>query len=330
MRHIKTITDKDIAGSDELSAAEPRIAVNAVLFDKDENIALSYIGKYDLYTLPGGGVEPSENLKAAVKREVWEEAGCDCEIIGELGYINENRSEHDFTQERFYYLARVVGDKGELHLTDEEISENTTVVWLPLEQALKIILEKQHGNYQHNFIQKRDIAALTEALIWLNIHDVPDYAAFVKIEPINKGWSEDRKYCVETVDGRSMLLRVSDIKKLDHKKAEYNMMERVYNHGVLTSQPLGFGLCNEGKSCYSLSGWLDGEDAEKALPLMTETEQFVFGLKAGETLRKIHAIPAPENAESWSGWFIRKKVQPRIEFYKTNPIKSENGPKTAI
>jgi len=66
-----------------------------LLFDANGHIALSYMGKYDLHTLPGGGVEQGEDLHAAVKREVWEETGCECEIIGELGQIIENRSEHD-------------------------------------------------------------------------------------------------------------------------------------------------------------------------------------------------------------------------------------------
>jgi len=92
----------------------------------------------------------------------------------------------------------------------------------------------------------------------------------------------------------------------------------------LTSEPLGFGLCDDGKSCYSLSGWLDGEDAEKTLPLMSESEQYVIGLKAGQILRKTHTLPAPDNAESWNDWFYRK-VQDRIDFYNSNPIKSEDG-----
>jgi 8-oxo-dGTP diphosphatase len=166
MKHILSITDKDITGSDKLSAAAPRIAVNAVLFDAEGNIALSYMEKYELYTLPGGGVESGEDLRAAVKREILEETGCECEIIGELGRIFENRSEHDFTQERSYYMARVIGEKGALRPTDEEIEENLAVVWVSIEQALKIITGKQHSNYQRNFIQKRDIAALTKALSW--------------------------------------------------------------------------------------------------------------------------------------------------------------------
>ncbi|MDR1688976.1 MAG: NUDIX hydrolase [Clostridiales bacterium] len=164
MKHLLSITDKDITGSHALSAAKPRIAVNAVLFDADGKIAISYMGKYDLHTLPGGGIEPGENLREAVKREVWEETGCECEIVGELGTVFENRAENDFTQKRSYYIAKVIGEKGELHLTDEEISENVTVAWLLIEEALRIISDKRHENYQGLFIQKRDIAVLTEAL----------------------------------------------------------------------------------------------------------------------------------------------------------------------
>lgn len=170
MKHILTITDKDITGSDKLSDAEPRIAVNAVLFDEDGKIALSYMRKIDLHTLPGGGVEPGEDLHSATKREIWEETGCKCRITGEIGRIYENRFEHDFTQERSYYIAQVIGEKGALHLTDEEIEEETTVVWYKPEQALKIIADKEKNSYQQKFIQMRDIAALKEALIWLKLN----------------------------------------------------------------------------------------------------------------------------------------------------------------
>lgn len=174
MRNISTITDQDITGSNKLSSASPRIAVNAVLLDSDGKIALSYVGKYDLHTLPGGGVEQGEDLHAAVKREMWEETGCDCMIIGELGKITENRAEQDFTQERSYFVAKVTGKKGSLHLTDEEIAENTTVVWHAPEDAFKIISEKQHSSYKHKFFQKRDVAVMEQALIWIGNNNVPN------------------------------------------------------------------------------------------------------------------------------------------------------------
>ena len=146
--------------------------------------------------------------------------------------------------------------------------------------------------------------------------DIPGYDTFTKIEPVAKGWSGDKKYCIETAGGRRMLLRVSDISELDNKKAEYGMMERLHSVGVLTPAPLGFGLCGDGKYCYSLSGWLDGEDADKALPRMSEAEQYVLGLKAGETLRKIHALPAPAGIAGWRERYSAV-IDERIEAYRS-------------
>ena len=83
MKHILTITDNVITGSNKLSSALPRIAVNAVLFDSKDNIALCYMSKYELHTLPGGGVESGEDLQMAVKREILEETGCQCVISEE-------------------------------------------------------------------------------------------------------------------------------------------------------------------------------------------------------------------------------------------------------
>jgi 8-oxo-dGTP pyrophosphatase MutT (NUDIX family) len=100
------------------------------------------------------------------------------------------------------------------------------------------------------------------------------------------------------------------------------MMERVYNIGFRTSKPMGFGLCNNGKSCYSLSEWLDGEDAGNAIDLIPETEQYVLGLKAGEVLQKIHTLAPPENTEPWKDFFF-SKVRNKIDFYNSTPMKSD-------
>jgi len=60
------------------------------------------------------------------------------------------------------------------------------------------------------------------------------------------------------------------------------------------------------------------------LPHMSETEQYVLGLKAGETLRKIHTLPAPDDAEPWSIRYFRR-VQERLDFYESYHIKSVKG-----
>lgn len=41
--------------------------------------------------------------------------------------------------------------------------------------------------------------------------DIPNYDTFIKIEPILKGWSSDKKYYVETKDEQRLLLRRSGV-----------------------------------------------------------------------------------------------------------------------
>lgn len=50
--------------------------------------------------------------------------------------------------------------------------------------------------------------------------------SFVTKEPINEGWSSDKKYCVTDEDGARYLLRVSDIAQYDAKQYEFNMMKK--------------------------------------------------------------------------------------------------------
>jgi len=72
--------------------------------------------------------------------------------------------------------------------------------------------------------------------------------------------------------------------------------------------------------------WCAGEDAEVVLPSLTETEQFVLGIKSGEILRLIHSIPAPKEQEEWSSRFNRK-TNNKIEKYKACGIKIDGDDK---
>ncbi len=42
---------------------------------------------------------------------------------------------------------------------------------------------------------------------------------FISKEPITKGWSDDKKYCVTTADGTKYLLRISPPEQYDKKKS---------------------------------------------------------------------------------------------------------------
>lgn len=145
---------------------------------------------------------------------------------------------------------------------------------------------------------------------------------FVTKEPINKGWSSDKKYCVTDENGTRYLLRVSDIAEYDKKQSEFDMMKQVSALGVTICQPIEFGTCDEG--VYSIQSWIDGDDAEEIISAQSDTEQYVYGLEAGRILRKIHTIPAPATQEDWEIRFNRK-MDYKIKKYDDCPIKYENG-----
>jgi aminoglycoside phosphotransferase (APT) family kinase protein len=136
---------------------------------------------------------------------------------------------------------------------------------------------------------------------------------FSKVKPITKGWSGDKKYCATKVDGTKYLLRISPTARYETKKALFELLQKVDGLGVPTCKSVELGTCKDG--VYILQSWIDGEDAEKAIPMLPETEQYVLGLKSGEILRKIHSIPAPETQEEWAAWFNRK-TNNKIQKYR--------------
>ena len=143
---------------------------------------------------------------------------------------------------------------------------------------------------------------------------IPGSDAFTKIKPLKKGWSGDKKYRIETTDGRRLLLRLADVKEYGQKKTEYEMMGRVAACGIPTPAPVDFGVCRRGKKVYTLVTWLEGEDVGSILPSVSEAEQYLLGKKAGALLRGIHAIPVQTDAEDWSVWFGRM-AQEKLDLY---------------
>jgi serine/threonine-protein kinase len=129
--------------------------------------------------------------------------------------------------------------------------------------------------------------------------DIPAYPTFAKIEPINKGWSSDKKYYIETRSGERFLLRMSDIAEYDRKRAEFDMLKRVAELDIPASRPVEFGTCDAGKSVYQRLTWIDGEDAEKVLPTLSEAKQYALGVKAGEILRKMQSLSVVPASSDW-------------------------------
>ncbi len=145
-----------------------RLAARAVLFNQDK-VALLHIKQYDMYKLPGGGVNAQENIEEALKREIKEETGCTVREIKELGVFIEKRDDWKLFQVSFCYWSNMQ-DQGEACLTQEETDEGFSLVWADnLEHALQLIHQNHSDLYDNRYITQRDTAILESALKKINI-----------------------------------------------------------------------------------------------------------------------------------------------------------------
>ncbi len=149
----------------------------------------------------------------------------------------------------------------------------------------------------------------------MDFSDIPDAEHWLKIEFIDKGWSADQKYYIETDDDRKLVIRLADISQYQKKKAEYQAMEIIRKLGIDMSEPIDFGTCADGKMVYILLSWLEGELAEEALPGMDTQKQQNLGITAGKILKRIHSVRAPDGLPDWETRMINK-INTKISQYR--------------
>lgn len=137
-------------------------------------------------------------------------------------------------------------------------------------------------------------------------------------EPINKGWSCDKKYCVTADDGVKYFLRIAPEEESANRAEMFRMMQQLAALDISLCKPVEFGKCDQG--VYIIETWVDGRNAEEVIPNLTNSEKYDFGLEAGRMLKAIHSISAPENQPDWETRF-NEKMDSKIKMYKDCPIK---------
>jgi len=148
---------------------------------------------------------------------------------------------------------------------------------------------------------------------------------FSTVKEISKGMSGDRKYYIETVDGKKLLLRITEASNYETKKKDYDFLLCLNKTSLPVPEAIDFGMCENGKSVYMLLEWMEGEEAEKIVPSMNQEKQYRIGVKSGQILRGIHENSIQRDVER--DWYDRyfEVINPRIEAYKNEGIRFEGA-----
>ncbi|MFC3031139.1 NUDIX hydrolase [Pseudoalteromonas fenneropenaei] len=127
---------------------------------ENAKILMVYTGRYDDYSIPGGGVNPNETVTAALKRELHEETGAhSIAILKPWGQYREYRR-HSKQPEQVmevishYYFCALTAPLGAAKLEDYEIRSGVKAVWLSLDAALQHNLNTQKGALAGQALQR--------------------------------------------------------------------------------------------------------------------------------------------------------------------------------
>lgn len=160
---VGTITEEESSRElgHNLGALTVRQAVRVVLLDQDDKVAIIYASKHGYYKIPGGGVDLSESWEDAARREVTEEAGCDCEIIDKLETIQTEIPVWGILDISHGFLARVSGKKTSPNYEPWEVERGFQLIWFDsLNKATEHISKNVASEPGMQVLQTRDLTFL--------------------------------------------------------------------------------------------------------------------------------------------------------------------------
>lgn len=148
-----------------------REIARAILIDENNNVCLEKIldddgfGPRDYYETPGGGIKKGETHEQALKREIEEEVGYECEVICPLGQVDDYynliyRHNHNY----FYLVKR--GKKVEQHLEPDEKVRIEKIIWVPIDEAIRLY-ENMQNVLVGRIVKQRELPILKLAKIAL-------------------------------------------------------------------------------------------------------------------------------------------------------------------
>jgi 8-oxo-dGTP pyrophosphatase MutT (NUDIX family) len=141
-----------------------RSAVRVVAFNAAGEVAIVYATRDNYYKLPGGGIDPGEEHEEAAIREMKEETGALIKIRSTLGCVATTEEYRNKLHQMSYcYVADVMDDSGNPSLTESEVKDGLSHVWLSVNKAKSKMAGAEPRSELGLYIKERDIYLLEEA-----------------------------------------------------------------------------------------------------------------------------------------------------------------------
>ena len=153
------ITDADINGGEPKTMSDyTRYGSRGIILNEENMSGMILMRANGFYKLPGGGIELGERESDAFLREVTEGMGFEeCEIITELGTVEEHKGKSGFSQFSYAYLGRVRGEGKKGKSANEKLLD-FSVNWMSLEDAAAVMNKSLEmcSDYKMRFLLMRD------------------------------------------------------------------------------------------------------------------------------------------------------------------------------
>ena len=144
-----------------------REIVRAILIDENNNVCLEKLldddgfGPRDYYETPGGGIKKGESHEDALYREIEEEVGYKCEVLDHIADVHDyynliGRKNYNY----FYFVKRL--EKVEQHLEPDEKLRISKIIWVPIDEAIKLY-ENMQNVLVGKIVKQRELPILKMA-----------------------------------------------------------------------------------------------------------------------------------------------------------------------
>lgn len=155
-----------IASNSERTSRKERVAARGVVLRPNGQVYLLKMNAQQYHKLPGGGVDPGEELEKALARELREEIGTQAKILAEVGIVEEDRDydEWNVFQTSYCWLLEQYGQESEPAFEQAEIDEGAEIVIAKdIDHAIKLLEADKPLDIEGRGIQLRDLTLLREA-----------------------------------------------------------------------------------------------------------------------------------------------------------------------